>query len=105
MPAVRAHRPSPLPWMLLFVSIALTIGVLLLGRTRLEEERVRTANALKANDELKTKLKAAQGELDKAKDTCTTAEQSTAELSKQLVTLELQNRRLQDELLQAKSKR
>ena len=48
MPAVggRAARPSPLPWMLLTVSIAMTIGVLILGKSRLDDERPRQRHTL-----------------------------------------------------------
>jgi septal ring factor EnvC (AmiA/AmiB activator) len=96
-------RPSPLPWMLLTVSIAMTIGVLALGRNRLEEERLRTATALKANDDVKTQLKTAKEELDKGRAATTQVEASTSELQKQILTLELTNRRLQDELTRLKN--
>ncbi len=105
MPAVggQTHRPSPLPWMLLTVSIAMTIGVLILGRSRLEDERVRTATALKANDEVKGQLKAALEDLDQSRATCSAVEVSTSELQKQVLTLELANRRQQEELTRLKS--
>ena len=60
-------RGSPLPWMLLTVSLALTAGVLWASRQRLEDERARTAAALKANDELKARLKNAEAELERLK--------------------------------------
>lgn len=104
MPAIgRQHRPSPLPWMLLTVSLAMTIGVLVLGRSRLEDERLRTATALKANDEVKGQLKSAIDDLDQARATCTAADNSTGELQKQVLTLELSNRRQQEELTRLKS--
>jgi len=49
--------------MLLTVSILMTLGVLWASRQRLDEERSRTAAALKANDELKARLKIAEAEL------------------------------------------
>lgn len=95
MPAVgRQSRPSPLPWMLLTVSIVMTIGVLILGRSRLEDERLRTATALKANDEVKGQLKSALEDLDQSRATCSAADQSTGELQKQILTLELELTRL-----------
>lgn len=106
MPALgnlRRARPSPLPWMLLTVSIVMTIGVLLLGRSRLEDERVRTATALKANDEVKSQLKAANAKLEEAKATCSAADEKSADLSQQLVSVELENRRLQEELARARA--
>lgn len=104
MPAVGSRRPraSPLPWMLLAASIFLTIVVLVLGKSRVEQERSRTATALKANDEVKAQLKAAQKKLDEQQASCDTQAESSAELSRQLVTLELEKRRLQEELTQAK---
>ncbi len=107
MPAVGgpAPRPSPLPWMLLAVALAMLAGVLVLGRSRLEDERQRTATALKANDEMKAKLKAAAGDVDAARSECSQADANSGELSKKLVTLELQNRRLQEELSRAKKGR
>lgn len=91
MPAVgRQARPSPLPWMLLTVSIVMTIGVLILGRSRLEDERLRTATALKANDEVKGQLKTAIDDLDQSRAACTAADESTSELQKKILTLELE---------------
>lgn len=104
MPAVgRQSRPSPLPWMLLTVSIAMTIGVLVLGRSRLEDERLRTATALKANDEVKAQLKGAIDDLDKSRAACAAADVSTGELQKQILSLELTSRRQAEELTRLKS--
>lgn len=97
-------RPSPLPWMLLAVSLAMTIGVLLLGRSRLEDERVRTATALKANDEVKQQVKARDAELEKLRAALQATEEKAGELGGQVVNLELDNRRLQDELTRARAK-
>ncbi len=104
MPAVgRQPRPTPLPWMLLTVSIAMTIGVLMLGRSRLEDERLRTATALRANDEVKGQLKSAIEDLDQSRAACNAADLSTGELQKQILTLELANRRQQEELTRLKN--
>jgi ribosomal 50S subunit-recycling heat shock protein len=83
--------------MLLVVSLSLTAGVLVLGRVRLEEERTRSANALKANDELKARLKQVEAELA-AKAGAAEPGDETAALKKHVVTLELEKRRLQEEL-------
>lgn len=104
LPAVgRPARPSPLPWMLLTVSIVLTVIVLMLGRSRLEDERVRTSNALKANDELHKQLKEAVNDLDSSRTACTQADESTGELRQKLVGLEVTNRRLQTEMRELQS--
>jgi hypothetical protein len=76
--------------MLLTVSIVMTIGVLILGRSRLEDERLRTATALKANDEVKNQLKTAIEDLDASRAACTAADESTGELQKKILTLELE---------------
>lgn len=105
MPAVGLprRRPSPLPWMLLAVSIALTVAVLLLGRSRVDTERQRTATALKANDEVKAQLKAAQQQLEEQRASCDTEADKSADLQRKIVTLELEKRQLQDELTEARS--
>lgn len=105
MPAVghRGQRPSPLPWMLLTVSILMTIGVLILGKSRLDDERLRTATALKANDEMKGQLKNTNEQLDAAKADCSEVEANGGELQKQILSLELTNRRLTDELTRLKA--
>jgi hypothetical protein len=97
------RRASPLPWMLLAVSLSLTVGMLMLGRTRLEQERTRTASALKANDELKARVK--QLEAEKAgKVDPASPDDELAALKNQVVTLELEKRRLQEELQAASRK-
>lgn len=53
--------------MLLTVSILMTVGVLWASRQRLDEERARTAAALRANDELKARLKSTEAELTRFK--------------------------------------
>jgi hypothetical protein len=105
MPAIghRAQRPSPLPWMLLTVSIAMTIGVLILGKSRLDDERLRTATALKANDEMKGQLKNTNDQLEASRAACSEVEANGGELQKQILSLELTNRRLQDELTRLKA--
>jgi hypothetical protein len=80
----------------------MTIGVLMLGRSRLEDERQRTATALKANDEVKAQLKGTIDALDSAKANCSAADATTGELQKQILTLELTNRRQQEELTRLK---
>jgi hypothetical protein len=58
------NRASPLPWLLLFV---LAVGwgtTFLLASGRLSDERLRNANALKANDELKARYEKVKGEHD-----------------------------------------
>ncbi len=105
IPTVGYHRPgSPLPWLLLAVSITLTITVLVVGRNRLMEEKERTWTSLKANDDLNQKLKAMQKEIEKTQEQCTAGEAVEGDANKKILELEMQNRRLQDELAKAKKK-
>jgi hypothetical protein len=105
MPAVGYRRSaSPLPWLLLAVSITLTVTVLVVGRNRLIEEKERTWTSLKANDDLNQKLKATQKELEKAKEACEQGDTGDGEAARRIVQLEMQNRRLQDELAKARKR-
>ncbi len=89
------RRANPLPGMLLVLSIALTIGVPVLGRARLGDERQRTAQALKANDDVEARLrKEAQASSDDVK----------AELDKRAVVLELAVQKLQAEIDETKAR-
>jgi hypothetical protein len=63
------HKPSPLPWLLLVVLAVGWGATFVLASGRLSDERLRNANALKANDELKArfeKMKSEHEELTKA---------------------------------------
>ncbi|MBE2252542.1 MAG: hypothetical protein IAE78_23620 [Myxococcus sp.] len=105
MPAVGYRRgQSPLPWLLLAVSITLTITVLVVGRNRLAEAQERTWTSLKANDDLNQKLKASLKEIEKAKEACDEGDETKGDVARKIVQLEMQNRRLQDELARAKKK-
>jgi Tfp pilus assembly protein PilX len=105
MPAAGYRRAqSPLPWLLLAVSITLTVTVLVIGRNRLAEAQERIWTSLKANDELNQKLKAALKELERAKEASTEGDEDKGEVAKKMVQLEMQNRRLQDELAKMKKK-
>ena len=60
---------SPLPWLLLFVLAVGWGATFILASGRLSDERLRNANALKANDELKSryeKMKTEHDDLQKA---------------------------------------
>ncbi len=97
-------RGSPLPWMLLAVSLALTVGVIVVGNTRLGEERQRTAAALKANDDVQAKLRSALSEKARLEDDLKQSDDSAQALSTRIVTLELQIRALEEELAAYKSR-
>ncbi len=85
-------RATPLPWLLLIVFITLTIAVLVVSRNRLEDERQKTAAALKANDEVHARLKATEVERDKNKESIDALTEENSTLSKRVITLELQLR-------------
>lgn len=102
-----SHRvPTPLPWMLLVVSLSMTAGVLVLGRVRLEEERTRTANALRANDELKSRVKQLEANAEVvAPPPSHEDEELVAGLKAQLVSMELEKRRAVEQLKECTSRR
>ncbi len=50
-------RGSPLPWLLLVLTLMVAVAIFSMARTRLAEEKLRTANALKANDEVLGRLR------------------------------------------------
>lgn len=101
IPAVR--RANPLPWLLLALSLALTVTVLVLGRTRLGDERARTAAALKANDDVEARVRAVQKQLDALKEGQAANELVKADVDKKVVELELTVQKLQAELDETKA--
>lgn len=101
IPAVR--RANPLPWLLLGLSLALTVTVLVLGRTRLGDERARTAAALKANDDVEARVREVQKQLDALKESQAANELVKADVDKKVVELELTVQKLQAELDETKA--
>ncbi len=98
------RRGSPLPWLLLLVTVFVAVGIFWMARARLGEEKLRTANALKANDEVHARLKSAVGEMEDAQLKSQQAQNKTTELEAKVKDLESQNQALTDELDKLKKK-
>ncbi len=97
-------RGSPLPWLLLLVTVSVAVGVFWMARVRLGEEKLRTANALKANDEVHARLKIAVSDMEDANLKAQEAQNKTIELQNRVKELETQNQAMQDELDKLKKK-
>ena len=91
-------RGSPLPWLLLALTVLVALGIFVMARTRLAEEKVHTANALKATDDVMGRLRTTGQALAALKDRATAAEAKRAELEAKLAALEEEKRGLQDKL-------
>ena len=98
------RRGSPLPWLLLGVTICVAIGIFSMATRRLGDERLRTAAALKANDEVMGRLRTAASEFAKSELTVTELETKKAILERQVGDLEEKSRTLATELQELRDK-
>ena len=80
------------------------LGIFWMTRVRFAAEKLHTANALKANDEVHARLKAAVSDLTDAQLKADQLEGNTRALSKQIDELETQNKALLEELDKLKKK-
>jgi septal ring factor EnvC (AmiA/AmiB activator) len=96
------RQTSPLPWLLLAITLLTGAGIFAMARTRLSDEKQRAANALKANDEVMQRLRAANAELEKVRADLASMETRRAEVEKHVVELEVQKQNLEAELEEAK---
>ncbi|MBS1150872.1 MAG: hypothetical protein H6Q89_2570 [Myxococcaceae bacterium] len=92
------RRGSPLPWMLLAVTLIIAVGIFAMARGRLNDERLRTANALKANDEVMGRLRTAASEYAKSQISVTELEAKQQALEKQVKELDEKSKALGTEL-------
>ena len=99
------RRGSPLPWLLLAVTISVAIGIFAMARGRLNEERLRTATALKANDEVMSRLRNVASEYSKSQITMTELESRKETLERQLHDLEEKDKALATELQELKDQK
>jgi septal ring factor EnvC (AmiA/AmiB activator) len=98
------RRGSPLPWLLLGVTVIVAIGIFAMARGRLTEERLHTATSLKANDEVMGRLRTVASEFAKTQITVTELEAQKAVLEKQVQDLEQKNKALAADLEELKAK-
>jgi septal ring factor EnvC (AmiA/AmiB activator) len=98
------RRGSPLPWLLLAVTLSVMVGIFAMARSRLNEERLRTANALKANDEVMGRLRAVTSDFAKSEITIAELETKRAMLERQINELAEKARSLSADLQEARRK-
>lgn len=99
------RRGSPLPWLLLAVTLLVGVGIFAMARSRLNDERLRTASALKANDEVMGRLRNVASEYAKSQITVTELETRKEILERQLAELEEKTKALGVELQELKGKK
>lgn len=99
------RRGSPLPWLLLAVTLLVAVGIFAMARARLNDERLRTASALKANDEVMGRLRNLASEYAKSQLNVTELETKRELLERQLGELDLKGKALGAELQELKKKK
>jgi septal ring factor EnvC (AmiA/AmiB activator) len=99
------RRGSPLPWLLLAVTLVVAVGIFGMARARLNDERLRTASALKANDEVMGRLRNVASEYAKSQITVTELETRKEMLERQVGELDEKNKALAAELQESKKKK
>jgi uncharacterized protein HemX len=98
------RRGSPLPWLLLFFVVVVGLGIFLLAQRRLADEKQHTANALKADDEIHSRLKGEVSDRLAAQQKQQEAENKVKELEMKLKDLEDKTQTMSDELDKLKKK-
>ena len=99
------RRATTLPWLLLAVTLIVGVGIFAMARGRLNDERLRTAAALKANDEVMGRLRNAASEFAKSQITVTELEARKELLERQLTDLDGRSKALTAEVEQLKKKK
>lgn len=99
---VGTSRGSPLPWLLLFVLAVGWGATFILASGRLSDERLRNANALKANDELKARYEKMKSEHEEAQKTNVSLDEKRQALEAKRDELKAQLQTCTEELEQAK---
>jgi uncharacterized protein HemX len=93
-----------LPWILLFFVLTVGLGIFWLAQKRLGEQKQKTAEALKADDEVNARLKAAVNEMLEANQKQQAAELKAKELELRVKELEGQNESMTEELEKLRKK-
>ena len=99
------RRGSPLPWLLLGVTLLVALGIFAMARGRLNDEKLRTAAALKANDEVMGRLRNVANEFAKTQLTIGELETKRDQLLKQVGEQDEKNKTLSAELQELKKKK
>lgn len=99
------RRGSPLPWLLLAVTLIVAVGIFAMARGRLNDERLRTATALKANDEVMARLRNVANEYAKTQISVGELEARKDLLEKQVHELDEKTKALGVEVQELKKKK
>lgn len=97
------RRWAPLPWLLLGVTIVTGLAMVAMGKHRIDDERLRTATALKASDEVLSRLREAGAENERLAKELAAKEQLRAEAEAKAKRLTEQMQTNADELAKLKS--
>jgi uncharacterized protein HemX len=98
------RRGSPLPWLLLFFTLIVGLGIFVMARNRFAEQKQRVADALKADDDINDRLKKAVNEMLEAQQKQQAAELKVKELELRVKELEGQNESMTEDLEKLKKK-
>jgi hypothetical protein len=90
-------RGGMVPWAMVALALALTVGVIFLARERIAQERGRSATTRQNNEDLNTALKSARAALEHAKETTNVTEKKRAEAAARVEELEKENATLRAE--------
>ncbi|MBK7861577.1 MAG: hypothetical protein IPJ65_23770 [Archangiaceae bacterium] len=98
------RRGSPLPWLLLGITLAVGVTMAIVSRNQLVEEKTRTARALQANDEVMGRLRGVVSENQRLREEADAWKAQKTELESRAKSLEEQLKGSADEIARCKSK-
>jgi hypothetical protein len=96
-------RGSPLPWLLLVITIAVGATMAIVSHSRIIDEKMRTARALQENDGVMTRLRTVVAENARLLEEAEAAKTKRTELEQREKSLEDQLKASADELAKFKS--
>lgn len=96
-------RGSPLPWLLLGITLIVGVTMAIISRQRLVDEKTRTARALQANDEVMSRLRGVVAENQRLIEETEAAKAQKAETDQRSKSLEDQLKSSADEIAKFKS--
>jgi hypothetical protein len=97
-------RGSPLPWLLLGITLAVGVTMAIISHQRLVDEKTRTARALQANDEVMGRLRSVVAENQRLREDTDAWKAKQADLEAREKSMEDQLKTSADEIARCKSK-
>lgn len=94
---------SPLPWLLLGITLLVGVTMAVVSHSRLVDEKARTARALQANDEVMGRLRGVVSENQRLLDEADTFAKQKSDLEQRQKSLEDQLKSSADEIARYKS--